>query len=845
MASFTDKNLQPFNPYVSQLPVDDMVKVGMEKQKLYNEGVEKIQNNIDRVAGIDIARGVDKNYLQSKLNALTTNVRMVAGGDFSNSQLVNSVNGMTSALYQDENIQNAVSSTAMYKKQYKLMEKAIENGESSIANQFDFNNNASKYLESVDINDKFNSRYQQYIDVDKKWIDVYKSLHSDLKEVDIPYVMNDDGSLNYNKTASAMKRISKESVSAEKIENALRSSLSPDELNQLNINGRYQFKDYDTPEKLAVYASKKYEKYIDNNNATIAQLNGVVAMSASNPKRREQALKTIENLTLNNKTLQENYESEAKFIIENPEEAKGLIYKNEAISQFANSHSWEATKENLLTNPILEAQHWEIKDAREQSALNLRAAEFSWSKSVDSFNMNMKDKEYALKVNELQTTMFGNRSTFTNFMGENTKIEAPLQAAKNYLMELEQAEKQSFLNLSKAFPDVTSTQIKNAINAYNSGDSTRIAEANLHIPPKMRSSVNTILERRKEARITQAAINNSYEGLDMTNKEIGSTKGLSVNVEGGRMVFGPAEVAAFFEKIEDNHVFTGASASKPKFKTALNSREKIMQKLYAFGNNKEKFSQIYRSVSTSYRNKKEENEKIANAKFNELSGKFLPRISTITFGSEDGNIARQTYLGIFSSLLMGYQEKFAKQAGGTDKITQDEVLEGLSWTTGTQKNDLLFKQLVQGNKTYLIVVNGNKELTIPMNSDEAASIPFKDPNAPSAAYTKVVEAQFAQKGSTNSSGLYQNSYFTQNDFPNTSLRVRADFDWDLEDKTKQFITFKLPLPNGIAELPIDDSVDRQTAMNLMRGITDNELKLLYLSSSKVDEKYKNEIKKLK
>ena len=69
MASWTDAITQ-FNPYVSTLPVEAMVKVGMEKQRRYDEGVQKIQSKIDQVAGLDIMKDVDKNYLQSKLDEL-------------------------------------------------------------------------------------------------------------------------------------------------------------------------------------------------------------------------------------------------------------------------------------------------------------------------------------------------------------------------------------------------------------------------------------------------------------------------------------------------------------------------------------------------------------------------------------------------------------------------------------------------------------------------------------------------------------------------------------------------------------------------------------------------------
>ena len=86
MASFTDniQHLTNFTPYRQQLPLDEMKQVGMYKQAKYEEGVQKIQTNIDNIAGLDIGRDIDKTYLQSKLNQLGNDLTSVAAGDFSN-----------------------------------------------------------------------------------------------------------------------------------------------------------------------------------------------------------------------------------------------------------------------------------------------------------------------------------------------------------------------------------------------------------------------------------------------------------------------------------------------------------------------------------------------------------------------------------------------------------------------------------------------------------------------------------------------------------------------------------------------------------------------------------------
>jgi hypothetical protein len=156
MASFTDA-ISTFNPYVSQLPVDAMVKVGMYKQQKYDEGVQKIQGYIDNIAGLDVAKGPQKEYLQSKLNELGSNLKSVAAGDFSNQQLVNSVGGMATKIVKDPVIRNAVSSANWYKEQNEKMQKAIDEGKSNPANVDLFNSEVQKWLTSGKAGYKFNS----------------------------------------------------------------------------------------------------------------------------------------------------------------------------------------------------------------------------------------------------------------------------------------------------------------------------------------------------------------------------------------------------------------------------------------------------------------------------------------------------------------------------------------------------------------------------------------------------------------------------------------------------------------------------------------------------------------
>lgn len=261
MASWTDK-IPTFNPYVQQLPVEAMVQVGMQKQKQYDEGIQKIQTNIDNVAGLDIASDIDKMYLQSKLNQLGNDLKIVAGGDFSNFQLVNSVNGMTNQIVKDKNVQTAVSSTARLKKEQARKEKAIQEGKSSPENEWMFNIGVNSYLESTTPGESFNGQYIEYKDVDKK----LRTLASDLQKagfdqsIDNPFkrdnltgktlYYNKDGSVSTDASkggtpqiATSMLTTTVKGIGAEKILNNFYDSLDEGDKRQLNITAQYHYRD--------------------------------------------------------------------------------------------------------------------------------------------------------------------------------------------------------------------------------------------------------------------------------------------------------------------------------------------------------------------------------------------------------------------------------------------------------------------------------------------------------------------------------------------------------------------------------------------------------------------------
>jgi len=856
MASYTDI-IPQFNPYIQQLPVEAMVSVGMEKQRRYDEGIQKIQTQIDNIAGLDVVRDVDKAYLQSKLNQLGNDLRIVAAGDFSNFQLVNSVGGMVTQVGKDPLVQNAVSSTAWYRKQMAEMEKAISDGKSSIQNQWDFNQRANRWLGSGNVNESFRDRYTQYIDVDKKWLDTLKVINPNLKEQDIPYVLDPvTGKPDYDKIAAAMERVSTEKVSAAQIENAIRASLTPDDLNQLAINGRYQFRGYDTPDKLAVYSESRYKAELSQIDNNIKTLQGIANASSSQPAEKDLALKTIKQLEERKVQAELEKDQEIAMIRANPEEAKVTIYKNGAIAQFANAFSWEKSKINVMENPVLKAKHWEQEFALDQSKFRQQQAEFAWKQKKDMHDMALEDAKYKLAFDKQQIELYGLGSDFTVYGGQSTKVKDPVAAMRSDANSKEQFANGIINKMVAAVPNTNANMWKVKIAEYQNGNVNAI-------PVDWRDDVDLLLDSQREARRLNTAIKQAEQNAEKTpevlaakqqiNKDIASLPTLRV----GNTTFSQRELLDYLSKEE---YLTGASGTGGAGKTLLvvdqsklTDKERILYNYRLRGTGDANVDSVIGSAFKRYSDvtakNKDITKKVNDAVYDQLlskTGAYIPMMSNITVTSKEGASSRNRFEDIAMLSLMKFDSDFSGIPGGSDMISKDEIAAARGWLSGKDKGDIQYKRLVQGGQTYLVLVKGNEEKFIPLTPEEAVQIPTSS-NEPSYLQKQVTTAQHLGNGNTNTSGMVGDAFFQRNSFTNLrNLSAVADLQWNQSNHSKNYLNLNLKLPSGWKNLQIDNNpMDSRQAIQFINNLTDEKLKQLYLADPRVPEEWKQEIRSLK
>lgn len=299
MASYTDSP-QAFLPQKTPFVDLNLYDAALQyKQTLYNQGVQRIQSSYDQVAGLDVARDVDKQYLQSKLGELTTQLNQVAGGDFSNQSMVAKAASLAPKMAKDVNIQNAVVSTqgirnlsksaaAMKAKHPELYPVQAEDWD---------NTQVRDYLGSTDLGKSYSgpTAATQYNNYNEPLMKMLKE-----KDPTVDMVVSPSGkwTLKYDKTSR---------VTPQEIESMVDGFFmsNPQYRQSQQIDAAYQFKGLDASglqNKVGEFASTQYTQLYTKNKELEGQLkilNGNPYLSPALEKEMKSNAMLMNNLEKN------------------------------------------------------------------------------------------------------------------------------------------------------------------------------------------------------------------------------------------------------------------------------------------------------------------------------------------------------------------------------------------------------------------------------------------------------------------------------------------------------------------------------------------------------------------
>lgn len=823
MASFKDI-IPQFTPYVQQLPVEDMVQVGMYKQQLYDQGVQKIQSQIDNIAGLDIIHGSDRAYLQSKLDELTSNLRGVAAGDFSDQNLVNSISGMTSQLIKDKNIQAAVSSTAKFRKENERMEKAINEGKAKVANIWKFREEVNKYLSSTKVGENFSYGYEQYdVDNQKTALEAIKSLHPSLSQVDITHVVNQDGSIDYNQLSDVMKRNKIEGVSSLQIQKAISAAFGADNWRQLQLDGEYQLKGISN-EQLKDYTSRQYEELVKDNRKQLDHLKSLkkFIVNPEEVNKLDEQIKDYEYLLGDGKTpgkLEKDYLNNLKTIDEDPNVIKGEVYKNGFIKQFGDAFNWSSKSSEIMKNPYVEVEQFNKRFALDVQTENRLAVKDQFDINIATENLQIRKEEIKLKAEEnalKKAEIYGIEGASTwqpltddtdnTLNGEkyyNDHVQSVINEAKAKRQKLIDA------GYSKKEIDMALNKLRDSNPDNDKSIDPRILKS-LQSIDKDENYANALILKQKQLKQESYKQANVSEKLqEFKTQSINLITPISVTIGGQKINLNKEELYEIYSKNVENEdkgkLISGSvlqyqsgnnlSSAQKKYNQILNvlnnpkinadTKAKIKnilisgQDKFFDKSNVKKYQEIYNQGNKKY---------LEN--LSKLSGKMAPQVKAAPM-DKNGKIT-PAVAGALSAMITSRQlGKYG--APGTDDDTASEFL-----NDDNIKNTKVFVKQ-QGND-YEIWIKNEKD---PTNIQKYKVDPDKINALFGSGYINDTSNESMRKligkGNTNLTGDPNLSVMKKSfgDFPRVrKLNITADLPEDLSNPDEHIISINLKKKDG-------------------------------------------------
>lgn len=399
MASFVDNvsNSYNFNPYIQQLPADEIFKVGMEKQQMFDQGVQKVQGYIDNIAGMPIARGVGKEYLNQKIGQLHSAISNSISQDFSDVRLQNQIGGYAKQIGNDPVIQSEVQGTLQMQAEDAKLKKDDSEGKLTPDNEYDYTNGRNSWLNNTNLNTPFNATYHQHYNVDKDIMDAVDKVGEDGITSEQIFITDGQGHLRTDANGTPVfspyaTKLVQTGKMPQKIYSAIQIALSkPEVQQQLGITGRYEYRGYDNKQMAEEYMNTHNQVLTQTNNQ-ILELGLELAKATGDDKT---AIQKQIDLLQSDKTQQENDLAPTYNEILGAKDLspyKGSVYTSKLVNNYVGAFSTLKQAQTYETNPGWQAdmdlqkfQWLQKNDIRTQDREDLK-----WLYSKDNPNRRLQ-----------------------------------------------------------------------------------------------------------------------------------------------------------------------------------------------------------------------------------------------------------------------------------------------------------------------------------------------------------------------------------------------------------------------------------------------------------------------
>jgi hypothetical protein len=464
MANFLQSPNVALQPYTPSVDTGLYANVLHYKDDQYRQGLAKVQSSIDSVAGLEVYRPVDKQYLQEKMNGIKSQVESLAGGDFSQQAVAGQVASLASQVYKDDRIkQNVIDSSKVKSYFASAKEKKEKHPEqyTPSAENWDMQH-VSDYLNSTDPEKSYNgpSEASNYYDYNKPLGELLKGLSPD-----ISYTLDDKGKLQYN--------IDKNStISPAKIQNAINGffATNPQYQQSTNMDALYTYKDYNTADGLKQHVENYYDKTIKSYTDQNVEYDKLIAADPHNVDliARATAYKA-DNLNIANSLTKSKNQQLDYFHSGNLDQVKLTLYNDQIrntgiIDYQKNNHEFD-TKETALGKNFLPY----IKEGLDpETGLPLSQNSPYYASYIMAKSNEKKSKDRTNSAVSDLTTVIGDPNKTKAYTTESnrTQIQGLQSQQDNYLSKLQTSYNTKFPNAKspQEFQNYIATQQSNLEN---------------------------------------------------------------------------------------------------------------------------------------------------------------------------------------------------------------------------------------------------------------------------------------------------------------------------------------------------------------------------------------------
>lgn len=322
--------------YVSPLPSEDIIRMGQVKQDMYSQGVQTVQNYTDQLAGLDVIKDADREYLMGEIEKLTNTINKSANAvDFSNINDVRNLMNVGKPLENDINVLNSLESTREFRRRQEEL-KTIKPNQRSAANDWFFHSDIDSWLNDGQVGSKLHQKnYVPYRDLSKKVSDLTNKLKPDIRSEIVK-----------SKNGQYYTEQEVEYLTKDRVAKAIMSSLDESDLAQLNIDTQYSIKDIPTDQV------KDY--FLNDNQNKINQLSSIINEYQNIP---------VSELTKEDKDKVRSYFEQLSVASTIQQQVKDGDYQTamqflyqEKVAEFATGqaeiYKFSREKEKFINNPV-------------------------------------------------------------------------------------------------------------------------------------------------------------------------------------------------------------------------------------------------------------------------------------------------------------------------------------------------------------------------------------------------------------------------------------------------------------------------------------------------------------